>query len=59
MRVERPLSTGEIRNSLSTIEEEFRARASDPAPEELWLLIDPADGSIVDLVAGPDIDDKA
>lgn len=59
MRVERPISTDEIRSSLSTIEDEFRARASDPAPEELWLLIDPEDGSVVDLVAGSEFEDDS
>lgn len=57
MRVEKPISTDEVRSSLSSIEEEFQARAAEPASDELWLLIDPDDGTIVDLVAGAGIVD--
>jgi DNA-directed RNA polymerase subunit RPC12/RpoP len=57
MRVERPLSSGDVRPTLDDVEDEFRARASEPSPEELWLLIDPETGEIVDLVAGAEVFD--
>lgn len=58
MRVEKPISTADVRSAFGSVEEEFRERAADPAPDELWLLIDPEDGSIVDLVAGAEIIDE-
>ena len=58
MRVEKPISTDEVRSSLSSIEEEFQARAADPASDELWLLIDPETDEIVDAVVGDDVSDE-
>lgn len=52
LRVEKPLTTGEIRREFVDIEEEFRARAAENmSGEEVWMLIDPDDDSLVDIVA--------
>jgi hypothetical protein len=53
MRIERPLDSEDIRSTLGDVPSEFRARArAEMADDELWLLVDPADNSLVDLVAG-------
>lgn len=51
IRVEKPLTTGEIRDPSAGIEEEFRARAGAEIDSgEVWMLIDPEDDSLVDIV---------
>lgn len=57
LRIERPLTTADA-DPRRNIREEFRARAnSEIAPGEVWQLIDPEDGLVVDVVAGEDLDD--
>lgn len=58
LRVEKPLSSGDIRQSASSVEEEFRERARHMEEDELWLLIDPADGEVVDAVVGDNVEDR-
>ena len=58
LRVEKPLSSGDIRRSATTVEEEFRARARNMDEDELWLLIDPEDGDIVDAVVGDEVSER-
>jgi len=55
MRVEKPLSRRDVRDSLSDIESEFRARAANMDDDELWLLIDPETEEVVDAVVGDDV----
>jgi len=53
VRIEKPLTTASIRQEFADIEAEFRARASESiSSEEVWMLIDPEDDSLVDIVAG-------
>jgi uncharacterized Zn finger protein len=55
MRVEKPLKSSDIRDSETTVEDEFRARAANMSDDELWLLIDPETDEIVDAVVGDDV----
>ena len=58
LRIEKPLSSEEVRDPLGAVEDEFRARAaSEMADDEVWLLLDPADGSLVDVLAGDEVED--
>lgn len=53
LRIEKPLSADDVRDSVADVREEFRARASESmAPDELWLLIDREEDVVVDLLAG-------
>jgi hypothetical protein len=53
LRKERPLTDADVRPALSTVPDEFRARARDGIdPGEVWLLLDAEDGSLVDIAAG-------
>lgn len=55
VRVEKSLSTADIRREFSEITEEFRARATEEvSDDEVWMLIDPDDDSLVDIVADDD-----
>jgi rubredoxin len=55
VRVEKPLTTDDIRREFSDVNEEFRARAAETiADEEVWMLIDPDDDSLVDIVTAED-----
>lgn len=57
LRIEKPLSTEDVRDPLGTVEDEFRARASaEMDDDEVWLLIDPEQNELVDLVAGTETD---
>lgn len=55
LRVEKPISSSDIRSSAANVEEEFRERARGMDEDELWLLIDPEDDSIVDAVVGDEV----
>ncbi len=55
MRVEKPLSRRDVRESLQDIESEFRARAANMDEDELWLLIDPETEEVVDAVVGEEV----
>jgi len=58
LRIERPLTTAEAASGRDVCEE-FRARAeSEIAPGEVWQLIDPEDGLVVDVVAGEELDNR-
>ena len=60
LRVERPLTSEDVRDPLADVFDEFRARASrDMADDEVWMLLDPADGSLVDIRAGEEIEKSA
>lgn len=58
MRVEKPLSSSNIRESATSVEEEFRARAANMDEDELWLLIDPDTEEIVDAVVGDAVSER-
>lgn len=48
----RPFTDADVRESLSDPRAEFGARADEHREaEEVWLLVDPADGSLVDVRA--------
>jgi hypothetical protein len=58
LRIEKPLDGSDVRTPLATVEDEFRARArAEMADDEVWLLIDPADDSVVDARVGDDVAD--
>jgi len=53
LRREKPLSREDVRSTLVDVTDEFRARASaEMDDDEVWLLIDPEDGTLVDVEAG-------
>ncbi len=55
LRIEKRLSSEDVRTPLATVEDEFRARASaEMADDEVWLLIDPDEDTVVDVEAGDD-----
>lgn len=56
LRIEKPLTSSDIRTAASTVEEEFQARAAGHADDELWLLIDSDTDEIVDAIVGEDVD---
>ncbi len=57
LRIEKPLTSDDVRDPLGDVEGEFRARASaDMEDDEVWLLIDPESGDLVDIVAGDAVD---
>lgn len=58
MRVEKPLTSSDVRDSATTVEDEFRARAANIDDDELWLLIDPDTDEIVDAVVGDAVSDR-
>jgi rubredoxin len=52
VRIEKPLTTADIGDCADNIEDEFRARADEKiGNDEVWMLIDPDDDSLVDIVA--------
>jgi hypothetical protein len=56
LRIEKPLTGDDVSKLSGDIVEEFNARASaDMADDEVWLLIDPEDDSLVDVRAGDDV----
>lgn len=58
LRIERPLTSDDVRDPLGDVHDEFHARASaDLSEDEVWMLIDPEDGSLVERRAGANIDD--
>jgi predicted RNA-binding Zn-ribbon protein involved in translation (DUF1610 family) len=60
IRREKPLTSDDVRDPLGDLEDEFRARASAQMdPDERWLLVDPADGSVVDSVVGDEVESVA
>lgn len=58
MRVEKPLSRRDVRESLPDIAAEFRERAKHMDDDELWLLIDPETEEVVDAVVGEEVSDR-
>lgn len=57
LRIEKPLSSDDVRDPLADVRDEFRARASsEMADNEVWLLIDPERDSVVDAKVGDDAD---
>jgi rubredoxin len=58
LRVEKPLTSDDVRDPLGDVEGEFRARASAAMGEdEVWLLIDPDRETLVDIRVGSDVED--
>ena len=56
VRVERPLSDDDVEDPLGDVASEFRARASAEIDgDELWVLIDPDDNSIIDVVGDENV----
>jgi hypothetical protein len=59
LRKESTLSSADVRSSLADVVDEFRTRASaEMADDEVWMLVDPEDGSLVDVCAGDDANDE-
>lgn len=55
LRVEKPLTSDDVSDPRESIADEFRRRARESASgEEVWSLVDPDDGSLVDLYAPTD-----
>lgn len=55
LRIEKSPSD-DVRDPLASVEDEFRARArAEMADDEVWLLIDPEDDSVVDARLGDDV----
>ena len=53
LRIEKSLTSDDVRDPLGDVESEFRARASaEMDDDEVWLLLDPETGDLVDVVAG-------
>lgn len=49
----KPLTTEDVRDPLGDVEGEFRARASaEMDPDEVWMLVDPEDEELVDVIYG-------
>lgn len=60
LRIERPLTSDDVRDPLADVPDEFRARASrDMADDEVWMLLDPSDGTLVDIRAGEEIENSS
>ncbi|MFC7133762.1 MULTISPECIES: DUF5795 family protein [Salinibaculum] len=60
VRTERPLSSEDVRDPLGDVVDEFRARASaEMADDEVWLLIDPEDETLVDAQVGENVNDES
>jgi len=56
LRIEKRLTSDDVTDPCSGVVDEFNARASaDMADDEVWLLIDPEDDSLVDVRAGDDV----
>ena len=53
LRIEKSLTTADVHAPRTDVRGEFRARAAESmAEDEVWMLIDPDDGSLVDIIAG-------
>lgn len=53
LRIEKSLTTADVRDPRDDVIDEFRARATERmAADEVWMLVDPEDGSLVDILAG-------
>lgn len=49
----KPITTGDVRDPLGDVEGKFCARASaDMDPDEVWMLVDPEDGELIDVIDG-------
>lgn len=49
----KPITSEDVRDPLGDVEGEFRARASaEMDPDEVWMLVDPTDEELVDVVYG-------
>lgn len=58
LRIEKPLTSDDVSEPFGDVVDEFNARASaDMADDEVWMLIDPEDDSLVDVRAGDDVRD--
>lgn len=59
LRIEKPLSSEDVRDPLADVGDEFRARASaEMGDDEVWLLIDPENGELVDVQVGDAVDES-
>jgi C4-type Zn-finger protein len=59
LRIEKPLGDSDVRTPLATVEDEFRARArAEMADDEVWLLIDPAEETVVDARVGDEAEES-
>lgn len=58
LRVEKRLDDSDVRTPLATVEDEFRARArAEMDDDEVWLLIDPAEETVVDARVGDEVEE--
>jgi len=58
LRIEKPLTSDDVPNPRGSIADEFGRRARENATEkEVWSVVDPEDGSLVDLYA-PETDEE-
>lgn len=54
-----PISTADVRDPLGDVEGEFRARAvAEMDADEVWMLVDPTDDEVVDVVYGAEVDQE-
>lgn len=51
LRIERSLTPDDVRDGRGSIGEEFRALAQQASDGEVWMLVDPDDDTLVDIVA--------
>lgn len=59
LRIEKPLTSDDVADPRASVLDEFRSRARENAEgEEVWLLVDPEDDTIVDLFAPAETDSE-
>jgi hypothetical protein len=59
LRVEKSLDGSDVRTPLATVEDEFRARArAEMSDDEVWLLIDPEEETVVDARVGDEVEES-
>ena len=55
----KPITTEDVRDPLGDVESEFSARATaEMDPDEVWMLVDPDDEELVDVVYGADLRER-
>lgn len=52
LRIEQSLTDADVRDGIDHVRDEFRTRAAEEMGDgEVWMLIDPEDGTLVDILA--------
>jgi len=53
LRIEKPLTSEDVRDPINDVEDEFRALASSMMnTDEVWTLLDPEAGEVVEVLRG-------